>query len=224
VTCTLRFLPLPYVTDDAKFLVRKSRIPGVYQVVVRIGYMEDVDLGPAFVHQLVGCLVRHVTRDQSEANEEESEASGGASGFSASAGGGGISRRGGGVAIDMPAAAVAAATVVGGGLGGGGDGATAAEEWTSVQLSVVDEDALEDMSTEGARVFWGCYTLHSVLQCAELRSSGSSMSNCSPPAPQPHPRISHIRILNPKQTTTLPKPQSSKPPSCVRRASCASQA
>lgn len=41
-----RFMPLPYVTDAERYLVRRNRaIPGVYRVVARYGYMEDVEHG-----------------------------------------------------------------------------------------------------------------------------------------------------------------------------------
>jgi hypothetical protein len=35
VLTTLKFEPLPYVTDGERFMAKTSRIPGVYRVVVR---------------------------------------------------------------------------------------------------------------------------------------------------------------------------------------------
>eukprot|EP00775_Hariotina_reticulata_P013850 gene13850-13972_t len=63
VLLTLKFIPLPYVDQKQKFLVRRSsKISGMFRVIVRYGYMEEVDQGAAFVRQLVGCLVRHVAQ------------------------------------------------------------------------------------------------------------------------------------------------------------------
>jgi K+ potassium transporter len=61
VLLTLRFVPVPYLPEDTRFLVRRSRrMPGMYRVVQRVGYFESIDHGPAFVRQLVGCLIKHV--------------------------------------------------------------------------------------------------------------------------------------------------------------------
>jgi hypothetical protein len=61
VLLTLRFVPVPYVSEDTRFLVRRSdHLAAVYRVVVRVGYFERVDHGPAFVRQLVGCLIKYV--------------------------------------------------------------------------------------------------------------------------------------------------------------------
>lgn len=59
---TLRFIPIPFVRKSERFLVRKSRsVMGIYHVVVRYGYMDKVDHGPAFVSELVSCIVTHLT-------------------------------------------------------------------------------------------------------------------------------------------------------------------
>jgi hypothetical protein len=131
VLCTLKFVPLPYVTDDERFLVKNSRIPGVYRVVIRYGYMEIVDMGPAFVRQLVGCLVKHAV-----AAAPAPAAARAASGFGAA----------GDVAIDVGGGSE-------GGEGGGGgdegvdaaDGAGAAAgapQWRSVPMGAGEAEAL----------------------------------------------------------------------------------
>jgi K+ transporter len=46
VLLTLRFVPMPYVMPTERFLVRRSRtIAGVYRVIARYGYMEEIDHG-----------------------------------------------------------------------------------------------------------------------------------------------------------------------------------
>jgi hypothetical protein len=125
---TLRFIPLPYVTDDERFLVRRSDVAGVYRVVARYGYMEEVAHGPHFVRQLVGCLVRHVAGEGVQIPEDPQAEVGGT----------------GSVLIHVPAD-----DAPGHGDREPGDGE---ENWAAVPTSVLDDDALMELPGAGARV------------------------------------------------------------------------
>ena len=65
VLLTIRVIPRPYTSDGERFLVRRSQqLAGMYRVIARYGYMEQVNHGPEFVRQLIGCLMRFVTQQQ----------------------------------------------------------------------------------------------------------------------------------------------------------------
>ena len=116
VLLTLRFLPVPYLPEARRFLVKRGGlgVAGTYRVVARYGYMEAVDHGAPFVRRLVGCIARHV------AGADGGGAPGpGAAGGGAAAAAGGAAGGGGGGA---PAAGAGGGAVGGGAGGVGGRG------------------------------------------------------------------------------------------------------
>lgn len=172
--------PRPPQPPSCAPLPPSRRVPGVYRVVARYGYMEeDIDHGPAFVRQLVACLVRHVTSKESgsggagagdaagtrangagaAANGNGAEAAGGAVGGGDPGPASGVSGR-----VELPtvmrgttalAARERALSARAGGAtaeGEGGGAPAPPERWSSVPVSP-DGDAALDSVTGGGVVF-----------------------------------------------------------------------
>ena len=55
---TVRYLPMPYIKNVERLLVRAVQgVPNFYQAVSRYGYQEVVDHGPSFVSQVISTIM-----------------------------------------------------------------------------------------------------------------------------------------------------------------------
>jgi K+ transporter len=55
---TVRFLPMPYIKNAERLLVRAVKgVPNFYQVVSRYGYQEVVDHGTSFISQVISTIM-----------------------------------------------------------------------------------------------------------------------------------------------------------------------
>lgn len=182
---------LPVLTEDERFLVRKTSLPGVYRAIVRYGYMEAPNHGPEFVRRLVGCLIRHVAglslqphqqQQQQQNNTGDSQAMSSSSAatqrLDITASGGGLAAAAGArdppTIIEMPSIKLPAAEA-----GNGGQdpaGASAAEVlWQGVSITPADEAVLSavSLSADGGEPQIAAATLLSRLSKPVTTSSPS---------------------------------------------------